>query len=214
MQQVQGCQNVIQSIDVMELRKLRVVEKVRELSANFTLRQVASIHQMSMPYLRELADKHSIEFLDNSGSRSKRISSELIAREKSHVRALAERSIARRTPVTSLDSEKITPVLAELARRRDNEETNSFIDYLRELGRTNTKAQATKIAGISPQFMRQMAYDHEIAFVDEPAVTEARADHENLNKLQSSLFRPSRSIPAATAQVMTRYMMDDTPDEL
>ncbi|KKN89625.1 hypothetical protein LCGC14_0237570 [marine sediment metagenome] len=216
MRQVLECtaDAVSSNLDPMKARQRKVVENIRELSANFTLRQVASIHRISMPSLQELAEQNDITFLDTSGTRSKRISSELIARERSHVAALVHRSIVTRKPVTSLDSDKISPALAELARRRDNEETNAFIDHLRELGKTNTRAQAAKLAGISPFFMRTLAYEHELEFTDDTVVPDGFADHDNVAKLSKSLFRVTRSLPANTLQLMQRFMLSDAPDEL
>lgn len=218
MLQVQEKKRVVLSdIDTLEVRKMRVVDKVRDLSEKFTIRQVAQIHQMSLPYLANLAETYDITFLDIGGSRSKRISTELVARERSHVRALSERSIVQRKTVRTLDSKKINPVLAELARKRDQEETNSFIDRLRELGKTNTRAQTAKAVGISPYFMRTLAYDHDLEFVDE---IEAADEHASIlasleaGDLHKSLFRPDNSVPKSSATFMRAFMMSNTPDEL
>tara|TARA_R110002124_G_scaffold128157_22_gene288758 strand:+ start:1436 stop:2092 length:657 start_codon:yes stop_codon:yes gene_type:complete len=218
MLQVQQSNHVVLSdFDPLEARKLTVIGKVRDLSASFTIRQVAAIQQMSIPYLAALAEKHDIIFLDNSGSRSKRIASDLIARERSHTQVMAERSIIGRKAVKSLGSQKINPALAELARRRDQEETNSFIDRLRELGKTNTKAQTAKAVGISPFFMRTLAYDHEISFVNEPVEDDCPVSREETldkERLRETLFCHSPEVPESAVLFMRSFMMGNTPDEM
>lgn len=199
--------------DPLQDREQQVAERMREMSQYFTIRQVASIHDMSVPGLKTFADRHGIVFHDNGGHRTKRIASERIAREKEHTRAIIHRSLDRR-PVTSIDSAKITPELRERARRRDQEESNAFINMLRELGKSYTKEQATKIARISPIFMRNLAYEHEITFVDEKCDDDSQEAGGSLIKMHQSLFRPSRGTPASAAELMRRHMISDVEDEV
>lgn len=147
-------------------RELKVAERMRETSDQFSIRQVASIHSMSVPGLKAFAERHNISFRDTSGVRSKRVSSELLDRERQHVQAMRYRSFTR-DRVTSIDSEKITPALRELAKRRDLEESNKFVRLLVELSKTHTKEQATRELGISPSFMRNIAYEHQLTFIDD-----------------------------------------------
>lgn len=198
----------VEANDVLEIRENRVVERIRELSQCFTVRQVASIHQMSITFLQGFAEKHGIQFQINGGTRTKRISSERIAREKLHTQATAARSVTRRV-VSTLDSSKITPELRELARRRDQERTNSFIEMLREYGKTHTKAETAKIVNISPDFLRQISYQREIKFLGDSA----RTDHMNLAKIKRTLFRP-RSVSPATSELLRHYIVSDVEDEV
>ena len=203
----------VSSADPLVDREMRVVERMREMSQFFTIRQVASIHDMSVPGLKAFAERHGITFHDNGGHRTKRIASEWIAREKLHTKAVIHRTINRKR-VTSIDDSKITPALRERARRRDEEESNSFIQMLRDLGKRYTKEQATKIARISPIFMRNISYEHEITFLDDFCEANEVVSDESLSKMQSTLFRPSRSIPVGAAELMRRHVITDAEDEV
>ncbi|MFU5279265.1 hypothetical protein ACM7YY_31480 [Pseudomonas aeruginosa] len=210
--QAERTQNDV-SDDIMLARELEVAERIRDKSSMFTIRQVASIHRMSIPYLRQFAERHGITFVGTDGSRTKRISSAVIARERRHTSTVVARSLTRK-PVTSLDSEKITPELRERARRRDQESVNGFIESLRELSLTHTREEATKEAGISPTFMRRLAYDHELVFVGESAPVSQCASPAALKKLQGSLFRPNKKMKQATSRLIRNFVISDVQDAL
>lgn len=201
------------SQNIMLARELEVAERIRDKSSMFSIRQVASIHKMSIPYLREFAKRHGITFVATDGSRTKRISSVVIARERRHTSTVVARSLTRK-PVTTLDSDKITPELRERARRRDQESVNEFIEHLRDLSLTHTREEATKEAGISPTFMRRLAYDHELVFVGEAAPVSQCASPAALKKLQGSLFRPNKKMKLATSRLIRNYVISDVQDVL
>lgn len=198
--------------DVMVARELEVAERIRGGSEIFSIRQMASIHKMSIPFLREFAERHGITFAGADGNRTKRLSSATINRERKHTSAIVERSVCRK-PVASLDSEKITPELRERARRRDQESVNGFIEYLRELSLTHTREEAAKQAGISPTFMRTMAYDQDLVFVGESTSGSSPVTPAVIRKLQGTLFRPNKKVKPSTARLLRQYVMDDTVDE-
>jgi hypothetical protein len=214
--QVQGMQDST-SDDIMVVREREVAERIREKSDTFTIRQMASIHRMTIPYLRGFAERYGITFAGNDGNRSKRLSSAVIARERRHTTTIVARSVNRK-PVTSLltaiDCEKITPELKERARRREQESTNSFIEYLRDLSKTHTREEASKAAGISPTFMRRLAYDQELVFVGETSRSSRPATPAVIKKLQSSLFRPNKTIPASTSRMIREFVISDVQDEI
>lgn len=198
--------------DVLAIRELETAERIRGNSSIFTIRQMASIHNMSIPYLREFADHHKITFVGTDGNRTKRLSSATIARERRHTSAVVARSVSRK-PVTSLDADKITPELRERARRRDQESVNGFIEYLRELSLTHTREEAAKQAGISPTFMRTMAYDQNLVFVGETTSVTRAITPAAFKKLQSTLFRPSKKVKPATSRLLRQYVMSDVADD-
>jgi len=210
LQQVQRTQ-LSQSDDIMAIREREVAERIRNNSDTFTIRQMASIHKMSIPFLRDFAQRYGITFTDSS--RSKRLSSATIKREKQHTSAVVARSVSRK-PVTSLDSDKITPELRERARRRDQESVNGFIEYLRELSPTHTREQAAKVVGISPTFMRRMAYDHELVFVGETTTIGRANSPAALKKLQNTLFRPGTKVKPSSSRLIREYVINDVEDEL
>jgi len=113
-----------QADDIMAIREREVAERIRSNSDTFTIRQMANIHKMSIPFLRDFAERHGITFVGTDGNRTKRLSSAAIKREKQHTSAVVARSVSRK-PVTSLDADKITPELRERARRRDQETGSS-----------------------------------------------------------------------------------------
>lgn len=197
---------------VMIARELEVAERIRGGSEIFSIRQSASIHKMSIPFMREFANRHGITFAGADGNRTKRLSSATINRERRHTSAIVARSVCRK-PVASLDCEKITPELRERARRRDQESVNGFIEYLRELSKTHTREEAAKLVGISPTFMRTMAYDQDLVFVGETTSITRPVTPAVIRKLQSTLFRPSKDMTPSTSRQLREYVMDDTPDE-
>lgn len=197
---------------VMVARELEVANRIRGGSEIFSIRQMASIHQMSIPFLREFADTHGIIFAGADGNRTKRLSSATINRERVHTSAILARSVSRK-PVASLDCEKITPELRERARRRDQESVNGFVEYLRELSLTHTREEAAKQAGISPTFMRTMAYDQNLVFLGESTSVTRSVTPVEIRKLQGSLFRPSNKVKSATSRLLRQYVMDDSVDE-
>lgn len=212
MQRLHGDTTQQPSDDIMVIREREVAERIRAMSGTFTIRQMASIHRMSIPYLREFAKRYGICFVNNEGNRSKRLSSAIIARERVHTTTIVARSLVRK-PVTTLDSDKITPELRERARRRDLESANSFVEMLRELSKSHTREEAAKIAGISPTFMRRMAYDHDIAFVGE-VVVDTPTTPAHIKKLRSTMFRPTRAVPMATSRLIRNFVISDTEDEV
>ncbi len=201
------------SDNLMLARELEVAERIRDKSGMFTIRQVASIHKMSIPFLREFAERHGITFVGTDGSRTKRISSAVIARERRHTSTVVARSLTRK-PVTSLDSDKLTPELRERARRRDQESVNGFIEHLRDLSQTHTREEAAKKVGISPTFMRRLAYDQELVFVGEVAPATQCASPSAIKKLQSTLFRPSKKMKPTTSRLIRNFVISDVQDEL
>lgn len=209
-QQVQRTQ-LSSSDDIMAIREREVAERIRGSSETFTIRQMANIHKMSIPFLRDFAERHGISFAD--GSRSKRLSSAAIRREKQHTSAVVARSVSRKQ-VTSLDSEKITPELRERARRRDQESVNGFVEYLRELTTTHTREQAAKLVGISPTFMRRIAYDQEFVFVGETSTAGRANTPAALKKLSKTLFRPGVKVKPSSSLLIRHYLISDVPDEL
>lgn len=209
-QQVQRTQHS-QSDDIMAIREREVAERIRGSSETFTIRQMANIHKMSIPFLRDFAQRYGISFAD--GSRSKRLSSAAIRREKQHTSAVVARSVSRK-PVTSLDSEKITPDLRERARRRDQESVNGFVEHLRELTTTHTREQAAKLVGISPTFMRRMAYDQELVFVGETTTAGRANTPAALKKLAKTLFRPCAKVKPSSSLLIRHYLISDVPDDL
>ena len=213
MQQVIEAQSGQQSDDIMAIREREVAERIRERSDVFTIRQMASIHKMSIPYLRDFADRHGITFVGTDGSRTKRLSSAIIAREREHTSTVVARSITRK-PVTSLDNEKITPELRERARRRDQESFNSFIERLRELSATLTREQTVKATGISPTFLRSLAYNHELVFVGDTSRTNHAITPATIKKLKSSLFRPNKNVKPTISRMIRSYVMTDIEDEI
>lgn len=201
------------SSDPLEARELKVVERMREMSQHFTIRQVASIHDMSVPGVKAFADRHGISFHDNGGHRTKRVCSVWIDQEKKHTKVIVHRSLNRK-PVVSIDDEKITPQLKELARRRDEEASNTFVTYLRDLGTRHTKDQATRIAKISPNFMRAMIYEHDLVFLGDSAEVLSGGLTKTVSKLGRTLFRPTASIPEPLSDLMRRQMINDVEDYL
>lgn len=214
--QVQGTSHS-SSDDILVIREREVAERIREKSDTFTIRQMASIHRMSIPYLKGFAERYGITFVGTGGNRTKRLSSAIIARERRHTTTVVARSVSR-NPVTSLvttlDCDKITPELRERARRREQGSANSFIEMLRELSKTHTREQASKVAGISPTFMRRMAYDQELVFVGENSRTNRPVTPALIKKLQSSLFRPNRSVPTSTSRMIRQFVISDIEDEI
>lgn len=208
-QQVQRTQ-YSPSDDIMAIREREVAERIRGSSETFTLRQMANIHKMSIPFMRDFAQRHGISFAD--GTRSKRLSS-AIRREKQHTSAVVARSVSRK-PVTSLDSDKITPELRERARRRDQESVNGFVEYLRELTATHTREQAAKLVGISPTFMRRLAYDQELVFVGETTTAGRANTPAALKRLSKTLFRPGAKVKPSSSLLIRHYLISDVPDEL
>lgn len=200
--------------DAWDNRRNKVIESIRNLSSSYTLRHVASIHGMTQPYLAHLAELHDIQFLDTKVSRSKRVSSRLVARERDHIQAVVHRSIGRPAKKGLIDSKKLSPELRDLARRMELQRANDFIQKLHELGKTLTKVQACKATGISPAKLRVLAYDYDIEFVDAPIQREARADHDNLEKLKTSLFKVTRSTPSSLTTVLMQYLASDEDDVL
>lgn len=198
--------------DVLVARELEVAERIRGGSELFSIRQMASIHRMSIPFMRQFAERHGITFAEAGGNRTKRLSGATINRERNHASAIVARSVSRK-PVTSLDSEKITPELRERARRRDQESVNGFIEYLRVLSLTHTREEAAKQAGISPTFMRTMAYDQELVFVGESTPVSRPVTPADLKKLQSTLFRPNKNVTPTTSRLLREYVMNDAPDD-
>ncbi|NVL48700.1 hypothetical protein F2S72_01660 [Pseudomonas syringae pv. actinidiae] len=198
--------------DVLVTRELEVAERIRGGSEIFSIRQMASIHKMSMPFLRQFAERHGITFAEAGGTRTKRLSGALIHRERRHTSAIVARSVTRKS-VSSLDSEKITPELRERARRRDQESVNGFVEYLRALSMTHTREQAAKQAGISPTFMRTMAYDQELVFVGETTSVAQPVTPAVIKKLQGTLFRPSRKVSSTTSRLLREYVMNDAVDD-
>jgi len=202
-----------QADDIMAIREREVAERIRSNSDTFTIRQMANIHKMSIPFLRDFAERHGITFVGTDGNRTKRLSSAAIKREKQHTSAVVARSVSRK-PVTSLDADKITPELRERARRRDQESVNGFVEYLRELSTTHTREQAAKVAGISPTFMRRMAYDQELVFVGETTTVGRANTPAVLKKLQGTLFRPSRKVKPSSSRLIREFMISDIEDTL
>lgn len=198
--------------DVLAVRELETAERIRSNSDTFTIRQMASIHNMSIPFLRDFAERHGITFVGTDGNRTKRLSSATIARERRHTSAVVARSVSRK-PVMSLDSEKITPELRERARRRDQESVNGFVEYLRELSLTHTREEAAKQAGISPTFMRTMAYDQNLVFVGETTSVTRAVTPAAFKKLQNTLFRPSKKVKPTTSRLLRQYVINDVADE-
>jgi hypothetical protein len=214
--QVQGMQHS-KSDDILVVREREVAERIREKSDTFTIRQMASIHRMTIPYLKGFAERYGITFVGTDGSRTKRLSSAIIARERRHTTTIVARSVTRKpvtSLVTSIDCDKITPELKERARRREQESANSFIEYLRDLSKTHTREQASKEAGISPTFMRRMAYDQELVFVGETSRSNRPATPAVIKKLQSSLFRPNRAVPPSTSRMIRQFVINDVADEI
>lgn len=199
------------SDDIMAIREREVAQRIRDNSDTFTIRQMASIHKMSIPFLRDFAQRYGITFAD--GSRSKRLSSATIRREKQHTSTVVARSVSRK-PVTSLDADKITPDLLERARRRDQESVNGFIERLRELAATHTREQAAKLVGISPTFMRRLAYDQELVFVGESTNAGRANTPSAMRKLQGSLFRPGIKVKPSSALMMRHFVISDVADVL
>jgi hypothetical protein len=192
-------------------RRNYVIESIRSLSQNYTLRHVASIHGMTQPYLAELANAHGIEFLDTKISRTKRVSSKLVAIERDHVQAIKERSIGRSPKPGLIDSNKLTPALRDKARRVELQRANLFVERLQELGKTHTKAQACKIVGISPAFLRTLAYDHDIPFVDAPIASDGMKDQSDPAVLKQTLFNAKSLKPSLAAKIL-QFAVSDTPD--
>lgn len=213
MQQAQSQRTQDSSDDIMCAREREVAERIRDKSDLFTIRQMASIHRMSIPYLRGFAERYGITFAGTDGSRTKRLSSAIIARERRHTSTVVARSVTRK-PVTSLDCEKISPELRERARRRDQESVNSFVEHLRELSMTHTREEASKKVGISPTFMRRLAYDQELVFVGESTSVSHAATPAVLKRLQSTLFRPNKKMKPATSRLIRNFMICDVQDEL
>lgn len=214
MQQVQAQRTQHSSSeDIMVTRELEVAARIRSESDSFTIRQMASIHRMSIPYLRLFAERHGITFASTDSSVTMRLSSALVDRERRHVSAVAERSLVRK-PVISLDSDKITPALRERARRRDEESVNSFVSHLRELSMTHTRKEARQKVGISPLFLRTLAYDNEIVFVDEATAVSNANDPKTRERLHSTLFKPSKKIKPGTARLIRNFVISDVPDVL
>lgn len=198
----------------MVTRERQVADRIRETSATFTIRQMASIHKMSIPFLRDFAVRHGISFVGTDGSRTKRLSSAVISREREHTSTVVARSVSRK-PVTSLDFDKITPDLRERARRRDQESFNSFIEYIRDLSATHTREQAAKQARISPTFMRSLAYNHTLVFVGESSPTNLPTTPAVIKRLQTSLFRPNKKhVKAATSRMIRQFVICDIEDEV
>lgn len=197
--------------DIMAIREREVAQRIRANSDSFTIRQMASIHKMSIPFLRGFAQRYGITFADRS--RSKRLSSATIRREKQHTSTVVARSVSRK-PVMSLDTDKITPDLLERARRRDQESVNGFIERLRELAATHTREQAAKLVGISPTFMRRLAYDQELVFVGETTNAGRANTPAAMRKLQNSLFRPGIKVKPASALMMRHFVISDEADVL
>jgi hypothetical protein len=125
------------SDDIMVERERQVAERIRERSSAFTLRQMASIHQMSIPFLRGFAERYGITFVGTDGSRSKRLSTVIMSRERDHTSTVVARSVTRKT-VSTLDFGKVSAAVQELGRRRCQEELNSFNASIRDLALTNT----------------------------------------------------------------------------
>lgn len=196
----------------MLARELEVAERIRGGSEIFSIRQMASIHKMSIPFMRAFATRHGITFAGADGNCTKRLSSAVIKREAEHSSAIVARSVNRK-PLETLDSSKITPDQRERARRRDQQSVNGFIEYLRELSKTHTREQAAKVAGISPTFMRTMAYNQNLVFVGETTAITRPVTPAVIRKLQSTLFRPSKEMTPSTSRLLREYVMDDTPDE-
>lgn len=198
----------------MVARERQVAERIRENSATFTIRQMANICQMSIPFLRGFAVRHGISFVGTDGSRTKRLSSAIVSREREHTSTVVARSVTRK-PVTSLDFEKITPDLRERARRRDQESYNSFIEYIRDLSATHTREQAAKKARISPTFMRSLAYNHSFVFVGESSLTNQPTTPAVIKQLQTSLFRPDKKrVKAVTSRMIRQFLICDIEDEV
>lgn len=202
-----------QADDIMAVREREVAERIRSNSSTFTIRQMANIHKMSIPFLRVFAERHGITFVGTDGNRTKRLSSAAIKREKQHTSAVVARSLTRRLS-TSLDSDKITPDLRERARRRDQESVNGFVEHLRELTATHTREEAAKLVGISPTFMRRQAYDHQLVFVGETTTVGRANTPAALKKLQSTLFRPSRKVKPSSSRLIREFMISDVEDTL
>lgn len=91
---------------------------------------------------------------------------------------------------------------------------NGFIESLRELSLTHTREEATKAAGISPTFMRRLAYDHELVFLGEAAPISQSVSPAALKKLQGSLFRPNKKMKQATSRLIRNYVISDVQDAL
>lgn len=201
-------------IDPLRSREMAVVERIREISQHFTVRQVANIQDMSISSLKALAERHNISFHENSGCRTKRIQWERIAREKQHTQAIIARSVKKPTQAKVVEPTNISPHLKELARRSDELRWYEFLETVRRLSCTHTKEQVGKMLGVSPRYMRNLAYQHEILFVDErKALVNSKATDQIL-KSKKNMFRPNRSFPAAVSQVVCRFMIDDTPAEI
>jgi len=90
---------------------------------------------------------------------------------------------------------------------------NGFVEYLRELSLTHTREEAAKQAGISPTFMRTMAYDQNLVFLGESTSVTRSVTPAEIRKLQGSLFRPSNKVKSATSRLLRQYVMDDSVDE-
>ena len=201
------------SASLWDARKNVVVERIRDLSTSYTLRHVASILGMTQPYLSGLAERHGIKFVDTKISRSKRLHSSVVARERQHAQALVHRSL-RPLQGSLIDSDKISPQLRDKARREELRRENTFIEHLRELGKTHTRAQACRATGLSPGKLRLLCYDHDLAFVDAPILSEAEAQHGNLESLRSSLFKITRSTPKSLVSQLSQYLISDEDDQL
>lgn len=202
------------SDDIMVERERQVADRIRERSSTFTIRQMASIHQMSIPYLRGFAERYGITFVGTDGSRSKRLSSAVISREREHTSIVVARSLTRK-PITSLDLGKVSPEVQERGRRRCQEELNSFIQTIRDLSLTNTREQTSKKMGISPTFLRSIAYNQEIVFFGEANQTNQPATPAVIRRLQTTLFRPSKkTIKPATSRMIREFVISDIEDEV
>jgi hypothetical protein len=209
MQSISTCGTEV--ADTLAVRESQVAERIREKSGTFSIRQSANINRMSIPYLRIFADRHGITFAGDEGPKTKRLASSIIARERNHTSTIVARSLSRK-PVTSLDSDKITPALRERARRREQEESNSFIEKLRELTFTHNREQAAKQMGISPTFMRTLAYDQ--VFVSEATAASTAGTSAALKKLQSTLFRIQKKSKPSTMRLIRDFMLCDAKDVL
>lgn len=137
-------------------------DRIVQLAKDFGERETATICRVSVDYVYKLRDKRGIVFADPK-KRTRPEQNEISRRFKVERAATFVRSYEQRKPVQPGEL-KILPGLELASRRAMIARENAFYTKVLEHAQTMTFQETAKLLGVTPRFLRNYCYAHEIEF--------------------------------------------------
>lgn len=130
----------------------------------FALKEASRLLGVSAGFLRKYAATHKIDFPDPE-LRTKE-EHKAIFKQYEEIRLAKEpKRVEPRKPAVQPGHLKLSPQLDKLSKRTLWERHNQFLERVQELAETMTMKEVSKVVNVSLRFLKNLAYEHDIAFI-------------------------------------------------